>query len=128
MKKKKFNIEYPLKNASINVLWNSISTPLGLSEWFADGVTVNDTEYTFTWDQNYQSAFYLDSRPQDYIKFRWEEDEGTDFYFEMKIVRLQVTGELALVVTDFATTDDKEDLILLWDKSVEVLKRKTGIW
>lgn len=127
MKKKKFNIEYPLKNASINVLWNSISTPLGLSEWFADGVTVNDTEYTFTWDQNYQSAFYLDSKQPEYVRFRWEEDEGTDYFFEMKIERLQVTGELTLVVTDFAATDDKEDLILLWDKAIEVLKRKTGI-
>jgi len=127
MKKKKFTIEYPLKKASVNVLWNSISTPLGLSEWFADGVTVNDTEYTFDWDQNYQSAFYLDSKQPEYVRFRWEEDEGTDHFFEMKIVRLQVTGELSLVVTDFATSDEKGDLILLWDKAVEVLKRKTGI-
>ncbi len=127
MKKKKITIEYPLKKASVNVLWNSISTPLGLSEWFADGVTVNDTEYTFDWDQNYQSAFYLDSKQPEYVRFRWEEDEGTDYFFEMKIERLQVTGELALVVTDFATPDDKGDLILLWDKAVEVLKRKTGI-
>lgn len=127
MKKKKFNIEYQLKNASVHVLWNSISTPLGLSEWFADGVTVNDNEYTFDWDQNDQTAFFIESKQNDFIRFRWEEDEGTDYFFEMKIEKLPLTGELALVVTDFATSDEKEDLILLWDKAVEVLRRKTGI-
>ncbi|MDD3320618.1 MAG: START-like domain-containing protein [Paludibacter sp.] len=128
MKKRKFKIEYQLKTASVHILWNSISTPLGLSEWFADGVTVNDNnEYTFTWDHNDQTAFFVESKQNDFIRFRWEEDEGKDYFFEMKIEKLQVTGELALIVTDFTTPDDKEDLILLWNKSIEVLRRKTGI-
>ncbi|MDO9152396.1 MAG: START-like domain-containing protein, partial [Paludibacter sp.] len=42
MKKIKFEIEYTLKKGSLPILWNSISTPLGLSEWFSDGVTVVD--------------------------------------------------------------------------------------
>lgn len=127
MKKKKFSIEYQLRTASVNVLWNSISTPLGLSEWFADGVTVNDTEYTFTWEQNDQTAFFIQSKQNDFIQFQWEEDLDTDYYFELKIVMLQVTGELALLITDFAEPGDKEDLILLWNKQIEVLRRKTGI-
>ena len=56
MKKKKINIEYPLSNASLSVLWNSVGTPLGLSEWFADGVTVDGDEYTFCWEQYEQTA------------------------------------------------------------------------
>ena len=40
---------------------------------------------------------------------------------------MQVTGNLALVITDFAVTDEKDDLILLWNKQIEVLRRKTGI-
>lgn len=127
MKKKKIQIEYPLKNASVNALWNSISTPLGLSEWFADGVTVNDTEYTFDWDQNYETAFFIESKQHSFIQFKWEENLDTDYYFEIKIVQLQVTCELALLVTDFAASDEKEDLIMLWNKSIEVLKRKNGI-
>ena len=127
MKKKKFSIEYQLRTASVNVLWNSISTPLGLSEWFADGVTVNGTEYTFTWEQNDQTAFFIQSKTNDFIQFRWEEDLDTDYYFELKIVMLQVTGELALLITDFAEPNDKDDLILLWNKQIEVLRRKTGI-
>ena len=48
MKKTKINIEYQLNSASLNVLWNSISTALGLAEWFAETVTVKGTEYTFS--------------------------------------------------------------------------------
>ncbi len=127
MKRTKFNIEYQLRSASVNVLWNSISTPLGLSEWFADGVTVNENEYTFSWDDNDQTAIFIESKTNDFIQFRWEEDVDTDYYFELKIVMLQVTGELALLITDFAEPTEKNDLIMLWNKQIEVLRRKTGI-
>lgn len=127
MKRKKFNIEYPLRTASVNILWNSISTPLGLAEWFADGVTVRDNEYTFTWEQHEQTAFLTHIKQNDSVRFQWEEDKDSDFYFELKITVLEVTGELALTITDFADSADKEDAILLWNKQIEVLRRKSGI-
>jgi len=127
MKKTKFNIEYQLKSASINILWNSISTPLGLAEWFADGVTVNGTEYTFSWEGNEQTAFLIHNKTNCNIRFQWEEDVDTDSYFELKIVTLEVTGNLALVITDFSEPDETDDLILVWNKQIEVLRRKTGI-
>jgi uncharacterized protein YndB with AHSA1/START domain len=127
MNKTIFTIEYQLKTASINILWNSISSPLGLAEWFADGVTVKDNEYTFAWDQHEQTA-YLDQVKQNIsVRFQWEEDKDTDYYFELKITVLEVTGELALTITDFAERGEREDLTLLWNKQIEVLRRKTGI-
>ena len=127
MKKIKFNIEYQLRSASINILWNSISKPLGLAEWFADGVTVNNNEYIFSWDGNEQTAFLIQTKTNCSVRFQWEEDVDSDVYFELKIASMEVTGNLALVVTDFAEPNEKDDLILLWDKQVEVLRRKTGI-
>lgn len=127
MKKTKINIEYPLGMASLGVLWNSISTPLGLSEWFADGVTVREQEYTFTWEDNDQTAFLIQIKPNASIRFQWEDDKGTDYYFEISIAVLEITGELALIVTDFAEKGETDDLILLWNKQIEVLRRKTGI-
>ncbi len=127
MKKTKFEIEYQLKSASLNVLWNSISNPLGLAEWFADGVTVKGNEFTFSWDENDQTAFLIQTKQNVSARFQWEEDLETDYYFELKIVVLQVTGELALMVTDFAEPKEINDLILLWNKQIEVLRRKTGI-
>ncbi len=127
MKRTEFKIEYQLKTASINILWNSIGTPLGLAEWFADGVTVKDDEYIFSWDKNEQTAFLIECKVNVSIRFQWEEDKGTDFYFELKIVALEVTGDLALIITDFAEPGDKEDSIMLWDKQIETLRRKTGM-
>jgi hypothetical protein len=127
MKKTKFIIEYPLKSASINVLWNSIATPLGLAEWFADGVAVNDKKFTFTWEENDQTATLIQTKPNSFIRFQWEEDINSDFYFELKIESMEVTGDLEIVITDFAEPSDKDDLIMLWNKQVEVLRRKTGI-
>jgi len=127
MKRKKFNIEYQLKTASINILWNSISNPLGLAEWFADGVTVKDNEYTFSWDQHEQTAYLTHIKPNVSVRFQWEEDKDSDFYFELMITVLEVTGGLALIITDFAEPAEKEDSILLWNKQIEVLRRKTGI-
>ena len=127
MKKTKFNIEYQLRSASINILWNSISKPLGLAEWFADGVTVNDNEFIFSWDGNEQMAILLQKKTNSSVRFQWEEDINTESYFELKIASMEVTGNLALVVTDFAEPDEKDDLIMLWNKQIETLRLKTGI-
>lgn len=127
MKRTKFKIEYQLKTSSINILWNSIGTPLGLAEWFADGVTVNNEEYVFSWDKNEQTAFLIDNKVNTSIRFQWEEDKGTDYYFELKIVSLEVTGDLALIIIDFAEPGDREDSIMLWNKQIETLRRKTGM-
>jgi len=127
MQKTKFKIEYQLRSASINILWNSISKPLGLAEWFADGVTVKDNEFIFSWEGHEQAALLVQTKTNSSVRFQWDEDSDTEFYFELKIIMLEVTGNLALVITDFAELDEKEDLILLWDKQIEVLRRKTGI-
>ena len=127
MQKTKFNIEYQLRSASVNILWNSISKPLGLAEWFADGVTVNDNEYTFSWEGHEQTAFLIQTKTNSSVRFQWEEDLDSEFYFEFKITMLEVTGNLALIITDYAEPDEKDDSILLWDKQIEVLRRKTGI-
>jgi hypothetical protein len=127
MKKTKFTIEYQLKTSSIQVLWNSISTSLGLSEWFADKVKNKDENFTFIWENFQQNASLLSKKASSYIRFQWEEDKGTENYFELKITTLEVTGGLALIVTDFSEEDEKEDMILLWNKQIEVLRRKMGM-
>jgi len=127
MQKILFSIEYQLRSASINILWNSISTPLGLAEWFADGVTVNDSEFTFSWEGHEQTAFLVHTKTNSSVRFQWEEDADTDYYFEIRIIMMEVTGNMALMITDFAEPDETEDMTMLWNKQIEVLRRKTGI-
>ena len=75
----KYELEFPF-NTSSNLLYKRIATPSGLSEWFADDVFIKKDKYTFVWDGYEQVAFLLESKKNERIKFRWEEnEEGTYF-------------------------------------------------
>lgn len=126
MKREKVELEYVLDSTSLNILWNMVGTPFGLSEWFADDVIVKNNKYTFIWDGHEEVANLLNVKPNELIRFQWEDDEGTDFYFELKLSKQELAGGFALVIIDFMEPEDKEDEILLWDKHIENLRRKIG--
>mgnify|MGYP003303062039 CR=1 FL=1 len=56
-----FQIEFPIRS-SLRILFNQISTPSGLSEWFADNVNLNGKNYTFFWDGDEQDAELLSKK------------------------------------------------------------------
>ena len=99
--KEKFELEFLLKT-SLRVLDNMIGSPSGLSEWFADNVTVRDDMYSFEWDGAIEEARLLTRKMNSKMKFRWIEDEdnGDDFYFEMNIDIDPMTGIASLKVVD----------------------------
>lgn len=127
MKKEKFHIEYVFDKVSKRSLWNQITTPPGLSAWFADDVTINDTTYTFKWDKTEEEAEVLFLKPEVTIRFRWTDEEDENAYFEFFIHTIELTGSTSLEITDFAEPDEKTDSIELWDTQVEALKRTLGI-
>lgn len=127
MKKNKFELEYQLNSASPNLLWNSIGNPLGLAEWFADGVTVKGNEYTFLWEDYEQTAILIQQKANSFIRFQWLDDRNTDYYFEIKLVMTELSSNLALVITDFAEKNETDDLKMLLNKQVEILRQKKGI-
>ena len=127
MMKSKIRIEYALSNASLSILWNSIGTQYGLSEWFADDVEVDNETFTFKWDDWKQDARLVTKRQNSHIRFQWEEDMGTDVYFEIKIVSSELSSDLMLQVTDFAIPDEEDETILMWNKNIEKLRRTTGM-
>jgi uncharacterized protein YndB with AHSA1/START domain len=127
MRKNKFKLEYQLNNASPHILWNSIGTAYGLSEWFADAVTEDNGHYIFRWNDHEQQATLLHARPNAYIRLQWEEDKGTEAFFELKIVTSELSRDLILQITDFADPAETEDMTLLWNQQVDELKRVTGM-
>ena len=98
--KKKFNIEYEIKS-SPRILYSFLNEPNGLTQWFADDVSVKDQVYTFTWDGEQQTAKLLAAKENKVVRFRWVDDDP-QFYFEMEIVQDELTNDVALSVTDFA--------------------------
>ena len=127
MKKEKFHIEYIFDKVSRRSLWNHLTTPPGLSAWFADDVTINNNTYIFKWKRDEQEAEVLAVKPEISIRYRWTDEEEDNVYFEFLIHTVELTGATALEITDFAEPDEKKDSINLWDSQVEELKRTLGI-
>jgi hypothetical protein len=48
-------------------------------------------------------------------------------YFEFRINIEELTGDLALIISDFSESDEKEDSVFLWDSQINDLKRMLGI-
>ncbi|MDK2979600.1 MAG: hypothetical protein PWP52_2314 [Bacteroidales bacterium] len=123
--KNKFELEYSL-NSSPKILYPRLVTPAGLSEWFADDININGEIYTFIWNGAEQSAKLLTKKDNQLVRYQWTEDDE-DTYFEFKIRKDDLTGEVALVITDFAEDDEKNDSIDLWDSQIAELKHTLGL-
>lgn len=124
-KKEKYQLEFDLKS-SPRVLYNRLSTPGGLSEWFADDVNLRGKIFTFIWDGSEEKANLIAKKDQLFVRFRWEDEEDEEAYFEFRIDVHELTGDVALIITDFANPDEKDDAIGLWESQVADLKRLLG--
>ena len=122
----KYELEFPI-HASPQLLFQYLSTPSGLSEWFADNVNSRGEMFTFIWDDSEEEAKLLSKKNSERIKFRWTEEDD-DTYFELRIQVDEITKDVSIMVTDFA--DDDEDEIeegkMLWENQISNLKQVLG--
>ncbi|NPA35863.1 MAG: SRPBCC domain-containing protein [Chlorobi bacterium] len=124
MAKEKYEIEY-LINISPSILFNRLSSPSGLSEWFADDVNLNGKIYTFIWNGAEQEAEQVLRKENKMVRYHWLDDDP-DTYFEFRINVDELTGDTALVIIDFAEPDEKEDAVELWNQQIDSLKHILG--
>jgi len=122
----KYSLEFPIQS-SITILYNRLSSPEGLAEWFADNVTVKDTIYIFYWNGIEQSAKLENKEMNKFIRYKWTDDHSSVGYFEFLIRIDSITQDVALIVTDFAKDEyEKEEQTNLWTKQIDQLKRAIG--
>jgi len=124
--KKKFELEYSI-NSAPKVLFNMLSTPGGLSEWFANDVNLLGKIYTFIWEGTEQQAEMILKKETKYIRFHWLDDEDDKSFFEFRISQDELTGDVSLLITDFSFDDEKNDSIDLWDTQIAELKHVIGL-
>ena len=123
----KYELEYNL-NCSPKVLFSRLSTPEGLCEWFADNVNVDGDLFTFYWNKAEYKARLVALKENKLVRFEWVgSDEPSTDYFEFRINIEELSGSLALIITDFAEPEEKEDAIFLWDSQITDLKRTLGM-
>ena len=123
--KVKYEMEFPI-HVSPSLLYQYLSTPSGLSEWYADNVNSRGELFTFIWDGSDEQAKLISKKSGERVKFRWMEDEDTDYYFELRIQVDEITKDVSLMVTDFAEDDEMEEGKMLWDNMISELKHILG--
>ncbi len=115
-------------HASPQLLFQYLSTPSGLSEWFADDVNSRGEDFTFFWDDGEEKAKLIQKKNNEKVRFRWlnDEDDQDDCHFEFKIIVDEITKDVSLNVSDFADEDELEEAKMLWDNLVSSLKQVLG--
>lgn len=122
---KEINLEYTI-NTPPNILYYRLSNPSGLEEWFAKKVNFKDNIFTFKWEHSEQQAILIEKKTNEFIRFKWL-DFDEDTYFEFKIQKQELTGDVSLKITDFVEADEIEDMTAMWDEQVDSLKHTLGV-
>src|SRR6185436_16653983 len=108
-KKKKFQLEFEIK-ASPRILYPYISSANGLEGWFSEKCNSHDNIFTFEWEGTVEKAKLVSKKENQSVRFKWLEDANAkvkdDSYFEMEIMQDEITGDVALIVTDFTTDEE----------------------
>ncbi|OUS02218.1 hypothetical protein A9Q86_04110 [Flavobacteriales bacterium 33_180_T64] len=125
--KVKIEMEFVI-HASPQLLYQYISTPSGLSEWFADNVNSRGELFTFIWDDSEEKAKLLSKKSGERVKFRWlnDEEEGASYFFEIRIQVDEITKDVSIIVTDFSDDDEVDEAKMLWDNQISDLKQVLG--
>jgi len=123
----RYEIEFPI-NSSPQLLYQYISTPSGLSEWFADNVNSRGEFFTFIWNDSEEKARLCSKKSGEKVRFKWVDDNNkdTEFYFELHILVDEITKDVSLTVIDFADADEVSEAKLLWENQISDLKHVIG--
>ncbi len=122
----RLELEY-LINTTPKILFNRLSTPSGLSEWFADNVIVEEDIFIFQWEGSEQSAKQTITKENSSVRYTWLEDDDTEGeWFELCINIEELTGDVALIITDNIEKDEIKDITELWNQQIETLKQGIG--
>ena len=123
-KKQLFTLEFPVR-CSPQILYEFLSTPAGLQEWFADKVDERDNVFSFTWNGTVEKAEVLEKEQDKFIRFHWTHAPKEE-YFEFKIEKSEVSNQTILVIRDFAEKAEVKDQSQLWDYQVKDLFHRLG--
>ena len=125
--KVRYEIEFPI-NSSPQLLYQYISTPSGLSDWFADNVNSRGEFFTFIWNDSEEKARLASKKTGEKVKFKWVDDKGKDseYFFELHILVDELTKDVSLMVVDFAEKGEVEEATLLWENQISDLKHLIG--
>ncbi|MBL7952277.1 MAG: hypothetical protein JNM62_11220 [Flavobacteriales bacterium] len=113
-------------NSSPNALYELLSTPSGFSEWYCQDVDVRGDQYTFIWDGEREETTMIGRKAPEVIRFRRNDDDDPEAFFEFRVRIDAMTNEVCLVVTDHAWPTEVDETRNLWTSQIETLGRVLG--
>ena len=124
-------ISYTLEfsfHASPQLLFQYLSTPSGLSEWFADDVNSRGENFTFIWDDGEEYAKMILKKQNKLVRFQWinDDEDQEESFFEFNIEVHDITKDVSLLITDFSPEEELEESKMLWENLVSDLKQVLG--
>lgn len=126
MERVKIDLEFVIKS-SPTILYQYLSTPSGLVEWFCDDVNIKGTKmYSFFWDGEEFKAELTKKINGKLVKFKFLE-RAEEEYFQFEVTKDELTGDIGLLITDFVDDDEVEEMTLLWESQVQDLKHALGL-
>ncbi len=123
-KKVKYTLEYPVR-CSPGILYEFLSNPTGLQEWFADKVDESEGVFSFSWNGTTEKAEVLETEENKLIRFHWLNSPKGE-YFEFSIEKSEITNLTILMINDFAEKKEIKDQSQLWETQVKDLFYRLG--
>ena len=127
----KFVADYQI-NTSRRTIYPYLSTASGLSQWFADDVTINeDKVYNFIYDGEDHFAKAVIMRNNHNVKFEFFEPDSPDedkekAYIEFRLDENELTQTFFLRVIDYSDVYDEEEQMSIWEGLIGTLKEIIG--
>ncbi len=124
----RFEKEYEF-NASRRMLFPYISTAGGLSQWYADDVTIDEDKlFHFVWEGDSHRAKLVAQRANSYVKFEFVDDmvNGDAAFTEIKLEENELTQTVFVKIFDYSDIEDKDEAHELWDHLIQNLKEIVG--
>ena len=124
MARKKFSNEYIIRS-SPTILYEFLTQPSNLAQWFSDYCDSQLDIYIFGWNGSFQRARQVDRIEDESVKYHWE-GGNKDEYFSFRVYKSEISNDTVLEITDFAEAKEIKEQTFLWDKQVEDLKHALG--
>lgn len=125
MSRVKVEMEFIFR-ASPGIIYQFLTQPENLVRWFANGVDIDDDEYTFTWEGSEETARLIDDIEEERLRFKWLDSGEENEYFEFRMYKSDITRQTILEITDFCDKGETDEQKDLWSQQIEELHLACG--
>jgi len=123
MSKSILELEYEFR-ASPTILYDFLTNPSNLTQWFADHCDVTGDRFSFFWNGYEEVAIATEYKEGEYMKWVWEDEP--EKIIEFSLTKADITNTTIMIIRDHVDEDELEDQQMLWDSQIKTLRSKVG--